>query len=176
MGEEQKRDKVLSVFHNVADTYDLMNDVMSAGIHRVWKNHLMSKLDPGPSTQLLDVAVGTGDIAFRFQEHVGRECEGGASVVVCDINRSMLEVGEARAKTLGYMSGVSWVEGDGQALPFPDNSFDCYTIAFGIRNVVRVEEALAEAYRVLKPGGRFLCLEFSKGGAAGSCGLYSLFA
>ena len=92
---------------------------------------------------------------------------GGASVVVCDINKSMLEVGEARAETLGYRSGVSWVEGDGQALPFPDNSFDCYTIAFGIRNVVRVDEALAEAYRVLKPGGRFMCLEFSKVGAVG---------
>ena len=128
----------------------------------------MNKLDPGSSTKLLDVAGGTGDIAFRFLDHVGRDCGGGASVVVCDINKSMLEVGEARAKTLGYNSGVSWVEGDGQALPFPDNSFDCYTIAFGIRNVVRVEEALSEAYRVLRPGGRFMCLEFSKVGTLGN--------
>lgn len=176
MGEEQKKDKVLSVFHNVADTYDVMNDVMSVGIHRVWKNHFMSKLDPGSSTKLLDVAGGTGDIAFRFLDHVGRDCGGGASVVVCDINKSMLEVGEARARTLGYNSGVSWVEGDAQALPFPDNSFDCYTIAFGIRNVVRVEEALAEAYRVLRPGGRFMCLEFSKVSTPGLDALYDFYS
>merc|ERR1711892_1501939 len=158
VGEEQKKDKVLSVFHNVADTYDVMNDVMSVGIHRVWKNHFMNKLDPGPSTRLLDVAGGTGDIAFRFLDHVGKECGDGASVVVCDINKSMLEVGEERAKTLGYTSGVSWVEGDGQALPFPDNSFDCYTIAFGIRNVVRVEEALDDFYsfQVIPPMGKVI--------------------
>jgi len=175
VGEEQKKDKVLSVFHNVADTYDLMNDVMSAGIHRVWKDHLMKKLDPGSSTELLDVAGGTGDIAFRFLEHVGR-AESKASVVVCDINKSMLEVGEARAKVQGYNSGVSWVEGDAQALPFPDHSFDCYTIAFGIRNVVRVEQALAEAYRVLRPGGRFLCLEFSKVHTPGLDALYDFYS
>jgi len=175
VGEEQKKDKVLSVFHNVADTYDLMNDVMSAGIHRVWKDFLMKKLDPGSSTELLDVAGGTGDIAFRFLEHVGRT-EHKARVVVCDINKSMLEVGEARAKVQGYNSGVSWVEGDAQALPFPDNSFDCYTIAFGIRNVVRVEQALAEAYRVLRPGGRFLCLEFSKVHTPGLDALYDFYS
>jgi len=174
VGEEQKKEKVLSVFHNVADTYDLMNDVMSAGIHRVWKNHFMQKLDPGASTKLLDVAGGTGDIAFRFLDHVGREGE--ASVVVCDINKSMLQVGEERAKLLGYNKGVTWVEGDGQALPFPDNSFDCYTIAFGIRNVVRIEQALAEAYRVLRPGGRFLCLEFSKVQTPGLDALYDFYS
>jgi len=174
VGEEQKKEKVLSVFHNVADTYDLMNDVMSAGIHRVWKNYFMQKLDPGTSSKLLDVAGGTGDIAFRFLDHVGREGE--ASVVVCDINKSMLEVGEERAKALGYNKGVTWVEGDGQALPFPDNSFDCYTIAFGIRNVVRVDQALAEAYRVLRPGGRFLCLEFSKVHTPGLDALYDFYS
>lgn len=165
VGETEKRDKVLGVFHAVADSYDLMNDAMSAGIHRVWKDYFINQMDPGPSTRLLDVAGGTGDIAFRFLDKVGGAAvgrEGSAEVVVCDINQSMLQVGEARAARLGHTAGISWVEGDAQALPFPDNSFDVYTVAFGIRNVVRVEEALAEAYRVLRPGGRFMCLEFSK--------------
>jgi len=179
VGEETKKDKVLSVFHNVADTYDLMNDVMSAGIHRVWKDHFINKLDPGPSCKLLDVAGGTGDIAFRFLEHVGKKSSSGANradVVVCDINKSMLEVGESRAESQGYTTGVSWVEGDAQLLPFPDNSFDCYTIAFGIRNVVRVDQALSEAYRVLKPGGRFMCLEFSKVTVPGLDSLYDFYS
>ena len=159
VGEDVKKEKVLGVFHAVADSYDLMNDAMSCGVHRVWKDYFMTKLDPGPKTKLLDVAGGTGDISFRFLEKVGKDAlsrEDGASVVVCDINASMLQVGEARAQSLGHTQGISWVEGDAQKLPFPDASFDAYTIAFGIRNVVRVEEALAEAYRVLKPGGRLV--------------------
>lgn len=177
--EDVKKEKVLDVFHSVADKYDLMNDAMSWGVHRVWKDYFMSQLDPGPGTKLLDVAGGTGDIAFRFLDKVGRnlaEDEEGANVVVCDINKSMLQVGESRALSLGYHSGISWVEGDAQCLPFPDSSFDCYTIAFGIRNVVRVEEALSEAYRVLKPGGRFMCLEFSAVTTPGLDSLYDLYS
>jgi len=177
--EDVKKEKVLDVFHSVADKYDLMNDAMSWGVHRVWKDYFISQLDPGPGTKLLDVAGGTGDIAFRFLDKVGRslaEDEEGASVVVCDINNSMLQVGESRALSLGYHSGISWVEGDAQCLPFPDSSFDCYTIAFGIRNVVRVEEALSEAYRVLKPGGRFMCLEFSAVTTPGLDSLYDLYS
>jgi 2-methoxy-6-polyprenyl-1,4-benzoquinol methylase len=165
VGEQQKKEAVLNVFHSVADTYDLMNDAMSLGIHRVWKDEFIKMLAPGPRTKLLDVAGGTGDISFRFLEHVGKEAltsEDGASVTVCDINNSMLKVGEERAQKLGHKNGISWVEGDAQELPFPDSTFDCYTIAFGIRNVVRIDLALSEAYRVLKPGGRFMCLEFSK--------------
>jgi len=177
--EDVKKEKVLGVFHAVADSYDLMNDAMSAGVHRVWKDYFISQMDPGPTTKLLDVAGGTGDIAFRFMNKVGKEAlntEGGASVVVCDINKSMLQVGESRASSLGHTSGISWVEGDAQKLPFPDESFDCYTVAFGIRNVVRVDEALAEAYRVLKPGGRFMCLEFSKVTTPGVDSLYDFYS
>lgn len=179
VGEDVKKEKVLGVFHAVADTYDVMNDAMSLGVHRLWKDYFMQKLDPGPNTKLLDVAGGTGDIAFRFLEKVGKGAlqeENGASVVVCDINKSMLQVGESRALSLGHTSGISWVEGDAQKLPFPDQSFDCYTIAFGIRNVVRVEEALAEAYRVLKPGGRLMVLEFSKVTTPGLDGLYDFYS
>lgn len=179
VGEDTKKEKVLGVFHSVADTYDLMNDAMSCGIHRLWKDYLITKLDPGPRTKLLDVAGGTGDIAFRFLKKVGADAvtsEEGASVVVCDINNSMLQVGAGRAKAQGHSSGISWVEGDAQKLPFPDASFDCYTIAFGIRNVVRIEEALAEAFRVLKPGGRFLCLEFSKVTTPGLDMLYDFYS
>merc|ERR1719410_535369 len=142
VGEAEKRDKVLSVFHNVADKYDMMNDVMSAGVHRLWKDYFVQKIQPGPEMRLLDVAGGTGDIAFRCLD------SGGGSVVVCDINKSMLSVGEDRARQRGLSpENISWVEGDAQALPFPDNNFDCYTIAFGIRNVVQVDSALKEAYR-----------------------------
>jgi len=184
VGEEEKRDKVLEVFHNVADKYDLMNDAMSAGVHRLWKDHFIKRLNPGPKTRMLDVAGGTGDISFRFLDYVGKdhlkdvdqETEDGASVVVCDINGSMLQVGEERAKNLGYTRGISWKEGDAQNLPFDDNSFDAYTIAFGIRNVVRLEEALSEAYRVLKPGGRFMCLEFSKVTTPGLDVLYEAYS
>eukprot|EP00088_Acartia_fossae_P011465 TRINITY_DN1582_c0_g1_i16.p1 TRINITY_DN1582_c0_g1~~TRINITY_DN1582_c0_g1_i16.p1 ORF type:complete len:297 (+),score=20.03 TRINITY_DN1582_c0_g1_i16:31-921(+) len=165
VGEKEKKEAVLSVFHSVADSYDLMNDAMSLGIHRVWKDAFMKKLDPGPNTKLLDVAGGTGDISFRFLDYVGKEAvnkDDGASVTVFDINASMLKVGEARASELGHTKGISFVQGDAQELPFEDNTFDCYTIAFGIRNVVKIDEALKEAHRVLKPGGRFMCLEFSK--------------
>lgn len=174
VGEEEKKEAVLEVFHSVAESYDLMNDAMSLGIHRIWKDTLMRRLSPGPTTRLLDVAGGTGDIAFRFLDAAGRA--GGASVTVCDINKSMLRVGESRAEKLGYNQGISWVEGDAQQLPFEDQSFDAYTIAFGIRNVVRIDLALAEAFRVLKPGGRFMCLEFSKVRPAELESLYDLYS
>ncbi len=154
--EEDKASLVKGVFNSVADQYDIMNDVMSAGVHRLWKNSLINSVNPRPGMRLLDVAGGTGDIAFRFLEAAPR-----THVTVCDINAEMLRVGEGRAKTKGLDDRCEFVCGDAMKLPFPDRSMDAYTIAFGIRNVTRIEEALADAYRVLKPGGRFYCLEFS---------------
>ncbi|MEM9046352.1 MAG: bifunctional demethylmenaquinone methyltransferase/2-methoxy-6-polyprenyl-1,4-benzoquinol methylase UbiE [Pseudomonadota bacterium] len=153
--EDQKADRVHGVFSSVAARYDVMNDLMSAGIHRIWKEAMIDWMAPRPGTRLLDVAGGTGDIAFRFLD---RAPDG--EVTVCDMTQAMLDEGAARAQEKGIW-GVDWICGDAMALPFEDCTFDAYTIAFGIRNVTRVEDALAEAYRVLKPGGRFLCLEFS---------------
>ena len=151
----EKAGRVHGVFSSVAARYDLMNDLMSARIHRVWKEAMLDWLAPRRGMRLLDVAGGTGDIAFRFLKRVA----GDAEVTVCDMTDAMLAEGRRRAEA--EHADVAWVCGDAMALPFPDRSFDAYTIAFGIRNVTRVEAALAEAYRVLKPGGRFLCLEFS---------------
>ncbi|CAN1168327.1 2-methoxy-6-polyprenyl-1,4-benzoquinol methylase, mitochondrial [Linum perenne] len=134
-----------------------MNDLMSGGLHRLWKERLVSKLNPFPGMKHLDVAGGTGDVAFRILEAVNSETE----IYVCDINANMLNVGKKRAIERGEMKSLVWVEGDAEALNFPDNSMDGYTIAFGIRNVTHIEKALAEAHRVLKRGGRFLCLELS---------------
>lgn len=153
----EKTDLVLDVFHSVARKYDLMNDLMSAGTHRLWKDRLIRMIRPRAGMKFLDVAGGTGDIAFRLH----KACGGKSSVTVCDINASMLKVGEARAIDRGILHNLDWVEGNAETLPFPDNSFDVYTIAFGLRNVARIDTALKEAYRVLKPGGRFFCLEFS---------------
>lgn len=158
VSEKEKKVKVIEVFDSVAESYDKMNDAMSFGIHRIWKDHFVKILDPPEDMRLLDVAGGTGDIAFRV---VDKLCPSG-HVTVCDINASMLEVGKNRSKTLGEKHNqMNWIVGDAQNLDFEDNSFDAYTIAFGIRNVVDINKALREAYRVLKPGGRFLCLEFS---------------
>ncbi|RKO86575.1 ubiE/COQ5 methyltransferase family-domain-containing protein [Blyttiomyces helicus] len=163
--ESIKESLVSQVFGNVAKNYDLMNDVMSGGVHRLWKDHLIRTIAPGRDTSLLDVAGGTGDISFRFLENV-RETYGtsaGASVRVVDINPAMLEVGRERAKALGYggASNVTFEEGNAESLSaVPDASVDVYTIAFGIRNCTHVDAVIREAYRVLKPGGRFLCLEF----------------
>ena len=155
---DEKEGMVRRVFESVAPRYDLMNDLMSVGVHRLWKNTLIDVVNPRPGEKFLDVAGGTGDIAFRI---LGRQGEG-ADVTVCDINHAMLEVGRNRAIDRGLLKGLTWSTGDAQALPFPDNSFDGYTIAFGLRNVTDIDKALAEARRVLKPGGRFYCLEFSK--------------
>ncbi|TWI37025.1 bifunctional demethylmenaquinone methyltransferase/2-methoxy-6-polyprenyl-1,4-benzoquinol methylase UbiE [Paracoccus sulfuroxidans] len=157
VAEEDKAGLVHGVFSSVASRYDVMNDVMSVGIHRLWKTALMDWLAPRDGQHLLDVAGGTGDIAFRFLERAP-----GARVTVCDMTESMLVEGRKRAEAQDRPDRLSWVTGDAMALPFPDNSFDRYTISFGIRNVTRIPDALAEAYRVLRPGGRLVVLEFSQ--------------
>ncbi|XP_026980361.1 2-methoxy-6-polyprenyl-1,4-benzoquinol methylase, mitochondrial isoform X1 [Sagmatias obliquidens] len=231
VSEEEKGGKVYQVFESVAKKYDVMNDMMSLGIHRIWKDLLLWKMRPFPGTQLLDVAGGTGDIAFRFLNYVQAQHQrkekrqlraqqnlsweeiakkyqneedslDGSHVMVCDINKEMLKIGKQKARARGYKAGVSshplppkkkktllpsylyfivgfsegptdaveespvnglaWVVGDAEELPFDDDKFDVYTIAFGIRNVTHIDQALQEAHRVLKPGGRFLCLEFSQ--------------
>ncbi len=147
---------VRQVFDSVASRYDLMNDLMSLGIHRLWKAALVDRVAPRAGQALLDVAGGTGDIAFRLLDRAPA-----AKVAVCDINEQMLTVGRDRAIDGGRMAGLDWVVGDAEALPFADRSFDAYTIAFGLRNVTDIDAALREARRVLRPGGRFFCLEFS---------------
>lgn len=160
--EEEKTKKVYEVFQNVASNYDVMNDAMSLGIHRIWKDIFVERLGPINGIDLLDVAGGTGDIAFRVLKYLKNNPTPSfpGKITVCDINKSMLKVGEERAVKAGYLN-VEWIEGNAEKLPFEDNVYSAYTIAFGIRNVTRIEEALKEAYRVLKPGGRFMCLEFS---------------
>ncbi len=155
VGVDEKAGLVKGVFDSVAPRYDLMNDLMSIGVHRLWKRALIDALNPQPHMALLDVGGGTGDIAFRFLKR------GGSEVTVCDINDEMLDVGRDRAVDRGVLEGISWINGDAENLPVPDASFDAFTIAFCIRNVTHIERALSEARRVLKPGGRFLCLEFS---------------
>jgi demethylmenaquinone methyltransferase / 2-methoxy-6-polyprenyl-1,4-benzoquinol methylase len=171
-GEKEKL--VRGVFSSVARNYDLMNDLMSGGVHRLWKDAMVAWLNPQPRLKCLDVAGGTGDIAFRIAK-AARRRGGDADITVCDINAEMLGEGVKRAEVLGEKS-IGWVVGDAQALPMPDNSFDSYTIAFGIRNVTRIEKALEEAQRVLKPGGRFLCLEFSQVVVPGLDVLYDKFS
>ncbi|WP_375413347.1 bifunctional demethylmenaquinone methyltransferase/2-methoxy-6-polyprenyl-1,4-benzoquinol methylase UbiE [uncultured Bradyrhizobium sp.] len=172
---DDKQRLVNDVFHSVAQRYDLMNDLMSAGLHRVWKDLLINALNPprnGKPFALLDVAGGTGDIAFRAAGAAGA----GFRATVCDINPDMLGVGRARAAARHLAHRISFVEGNAEALPFPDRSFDATAIAFGIRNVPRIDLALAEAFRVLKPGSRFLCLEFSAVDVPGLDRLYELFS
>ncbi|WP_336278716.1 bifunctional demethylmenaquinone methyltransferase/2-methoxy-6-polyprenyl-1,4-benzoquinol methylase UbiE [Bartonella sp. CB175] len=157
--EAQKQSMVDNVFHSVAENYDKMNDVLSLGLHRVWKNAMITWLSPPAlfNWKVLDVAGGTGDIAFRILNASRQQ----ARVTVLDINGSMLNVGKKRAQKNGLASLINFVEANAENLPFEDKSFDAYTIAFGIRNVPHIDQALREAFRVLKPGGRFLCLEFS---------------
>lgn len=155
--ESEKAGLVHGVFSSVASKYDIMNDVMSVGIHRVWKDAMMDWLAPRPAQRLLDVAGGTGDIAFRFLKRAP-----GASAVVLDMTAAMLENGRTRAEATDLADSLDWVVGDAMQLPFEDNSFDVYTISFGIRNVTRIPDALSEAFRVLKPGGRLVVLEFSQ--------------
>jgi demethylmenaquinone methyltransferase/2-methoxy-6-polyprenyl-1,4-benzoquinol methylase len=158
--EAEKEGLVREVFSSVAKRYDLMNDLMSGGIHRLWKNVFVEWLNPRPGMRCIDVAGGTGDIAFRIAD-MARVRGGAASILVCDINADMVGEGVRRAEAKGERA-IEWITGDAEKLPVPDASFDAYTIAFGIRNVTHIDKALAEARRVLKPGGRFLCLEFSR--------------
>ena len=155
--ETEKAGRVQGVFNSVASKYDVMNDAMSLGIHRVWKDAMMDWLAPRPGQRLLDVAGGTGDISFRFLKRAGH-----GHATVLDLTEPMLVEGRKRADAAAMAEQLDWVVGDAMALPFPDNSFDVYTISFGIRNVTRPQEALNEAFRVLKPGGRLMVLEFSQ--------------
>lgn len=157
--ESQKTSMVRGVFDNVADKYDLMNDLMSGGIHRIWKERLIRLIRPRPHYRYLDVAGGTGDIAFRIADKLGDGVI--PDITLCDLTPDMLRVGRDRAIDRGWLDGFRWANGNAETLPFEDNSFDVYTISFGLRNVTRIDTALKEAYRVLKPGGRFFCLEFS---------------
>ncbi len=170
-----KQGMVDDVFHSVARRYDLMNDLMSGGLHRAWKDALVSAVHP-PKTErdfaLLDLAGGTGDVAFRVVEAGGA----GIRVTVCDINADMLAVGRERARERGHDEAVAFEQGNAEELPYGDRSFDCVTIAFGIRNVPRIDHALAEAYRVLRLGGRFLCLEFSSVDLPGISSLYDVYS
>ncbi|HEY0107849.1 MAG TPA: bifunctional demethylmenaquinone methyltransferase/2-methoxy-6-polyprenyl-1,4-benzoquinol methylase UbiE [Rhizomicrobium sp.] len=172
--EDQKEALVREVFSSVAAKYDLMNDLMSAGVHRLWKDAFVEWLNPRPGWRTLDVAGGTGDIAFRIVDLV-RSRGGEAEVLVCDINGDMVGEGVRRAEAKGE-TAIRWITGDAEALPVPDASMDAYTIAFGIRNVTHIDHALAEARRVLRPGGRFLCLEFSRVLVPGFDALYDAYS
>lgn len=168
----EKAGLVEDVFESVASKYDIMNDVMSGGVHRLWKDRLVRMIAPTPDLQYLDVAGGTGDIAFRIH----KKTAGQAKITVCDINAEMLKYGKARAIDRGIIQNIEWMQGDAEKLPYADNSFDVYTISFGLRNVTRIDDALKEAYRVLKPGGRFYCLEFSKVKNPALDGIYDIYS
>ena len=159
--EEERQTLVNRVFATVAERYDLMNDLMSGGLHRLWKDDLIAALNPprgDKAYRLLDVAGGTGDVAIRFARASGPN----ATAVLCDISPEMMMVGRRRVEHAHLSQRITFAQGNAEELPFPDRSFDAYTIAFGLRNVTDIDRALGEAYRVLKPGGRYYCLEFSK--------------
>jgi demethylmenaquinone methyltransferase/2-methoxy-6-polyprenyl-1,4-benzoquinol methylase len=158
---EDKARLVGALFARVAGRYDLMNDLMSVGVHRLWKAAMIDWLAPRPGLRLLDVAGGTGDIAFRVLERLAGRGGAGPHLVVCDRNPAMLEVGRDRAIDANRLGAIAWLCADAEALPLGDRTIDACTIAFGIRNVTRIDRVLSEARRVLAPGGRFLCLEFA---------------
>lgn len=165
---DEKTQRVGGVFSNVATSYDLMNDAMSGGMHRIWKNRFVRRVKPRVGETILDMAGGTGDIAFRLEQS-------GAAITVADINAEMLEVGKERAEKRG-INGLTWVRENAEELSFADSSFDAYTIAFGIRNVTHIQQALEEGHRVLKRGGRFFCLEFSTTLWPGFAEAYDLYS
>ncbi|MFT7053726.1 MAG: demethylmenaquinone methyltransferase/2-methoxy-6-polyprenyl-1,4-benzoquinol methylase [Psychromonas sp.] len=156
--EDKKADLVADVFHSVAAKYDVMNDVLSMGVHRVWKRFTIDCSGIRKGQKVLDLAGGTGDLTAKFSRIVGQT----GQVTLADINDSMLKVGRSKLRDLGIVGNVSYVQANAEELPFPDNHFDLITIAFGLRNVTDKDKALASMYRVLKPGGRLLVLEFSK--------------
>ena len=165
---EEKTERVGAVFSSVAKNYDRMNDAMSVGMHRLWKDRFVRRVKPREGEAILDMAGGTGDIAFRMARH-------GAAITVSDINQDMLDVGIERAEKQG-IAGLSWSRQNAEELTFGDRAFNAYTIAFGIRNVTRIDKALAEAHRVLKPGGRFFVLEFSTTEWPGFAEVYDLYS
>ena len=169
---EDKAGRVAGVFHSVASNYDLMNDVMSMGVHRLWKRYTIEMSGVRSGQRVLDIAGGTGDLAAKFSEMVGKSGE----VVLADINESMLEVGRERLVDRGVLANVSYVQANAEILPFPDNHFDCITIAFGLRNVTDKDAALRSMFRVLKPGGRLLVLEFSKPVVPGLGKIYDAYS
>ncbi|MDX9688965.1 MAG: bifunctional demethylmenaquinone methyltransferase/2-methoxy-6-polyprenyl-1,4-benzoquinol methylase UbiE [Proteobacteria bacterium] len=156
---EEKTQGVIDVFSSVADKYDLMNDCMSGGLHRLWKDMFVAKLRPRAGEKILDVAGGTGDITRRCL----RKTQGQCNITVCDLNPDMIRVGQKRTIDAGWLNNVAWVVGNAEALPFDENSMDAVCITFGLRNVTHIDTALREFFRVLKPGGRFFCMEFSSG-------------
>lgn len=158
VAKEQKKEMVAGVFHSVAAKYDLMNDLMSFGIHRIWKRFTIDCCAVRSGQKILDLAGGTGDLTAKFSRLVGDEGE----VILADINESMLKVGRDKLRDMGLISNIGYVQANAEALPFPDNYFDCITISFGLRNVTDKDKALRSMFRVLKPGGRLLVLEFSK--------------
>lgn len=159
VSENQKTGLVKDVFRRVAQKYDLMNDLMSLGIHRLWKDHLVMGLNLPQNPFILDVAGGTGDIAFRMAKAYPHR---NPTITVCDLTPEMIEIGRDRAINQGIVKEIEWICGNAENLPLPDSSVDLYTIAYGLRNVTRIDEALKDAFRVLKPGGKFVCLEFSR--------------
>ena len=175
---DTKASLVGAVFDRVAGRYDLMNDVMSAGVHRLWKRALVDQLRPRRDCHLVDVAGGTGDVAQRFLDRAARNPDrwGAARATLCDINPSMLAQGRDRMLDRGRTDALVWVCGDAERLPFRDGSADAITIAFGIRNVTNPSVALADMYRVLRPGGQFLCLEFSHVASPGLEALYDTYS
>lgn len=156
--KNEKESKVASVFHSVAQQYDVMNDLMSFGIHRLWKRFTIDASGVRPGNKVLDLAGGTGDLTAKFSQLVGRD----GKVILADINSSMLNVGRDKLRDRGLVQNIEYVQANAQYLPFEDNTFDVITIAFGLRNVTDKDMALRSMYRVLKPGGRLLVLEFSK--------------
>ena len=168
----EKEQMVAGVFHSVAAKYDLMNDLMSFGIHRLWKRFAIDSAGLRPAQKVLDLAGGTGDLTARFSRIVGERGE----VVLADINDSMLKVGRDKLHNLGLVDNIRYVQANAEALPFPDNHFDLITIGFGLRNVTDKEKALASMFRVLKPGGRLLVLEFSKPTSELMAKLYDLYS
>lgn len=169
---EEKTAKVESVFSSVAEKYDLMNDLMSGGLHRLWKDHFVTLMRPAVGEVIVDVAGGTGDIALRCAQKI----EGKGKIAVCDINPAMLRVGQNKAIDQGWLNEIEWILGNAEALPFQTSSVDLLSIAFGLRNVTRIDDALAEFFRVLKPGGRFFCMEFSPAPIKPLKQLYELYS